>query len=107
MIVIPEEAELLISVLRECNQCCTYLLTYTVSVTRKMLHFNDLIYYAIPPLPDGWKALTWLIIKLGILSGRLYFEFEEYAALRKYLGFSDAEASPAFVINVDEIRLAK
>lgn len=56
-----------------------------------MLHFNNLTFYAIPTLPDEWKAPTWLTIELGIFAGRLYFEFEEYAGLRKYLGFVDAD----------------
>ena len=82
MIIIPEEAERLIPVLRKRNRCCMHFLTYIAPVTRKMLHFNDPTYQAIPPLPDGWKAPTWLTIELGILGGRLYFEFEEYAAPR-------------------------
>ena len=83
--------EILIPSLRRTEQVCTYLLTYSAPITRKMLHFNDLTFYAIPTLPDEWKAPKWLTIELGIFAGRLYFEFEEYAGLRKYLGFVDTD----------------
>ena len=54
-----------------------------------MLHFNGLNYYAMPGLPLGWKAPTWLMIELGIFAGRLYFEYEEYDDLRRYIGLRD------------------
>ena len=57
-----------------------------------MLHFNDLKYYTIPELPLGWKAPTWLMIELGIFAGRLYFQYEEYGDLLRYLGFEEAAA---------------
>ena len=55
-----------------------------------MLHFNGLQYYAVPSLPTAWKAPTWLKIELGIFAGRLYFDYEEYDDLCKYLGFQEA-----------------
>lgn len=57
-----------------------------------MLHFNDLKYYTIPELPPEWKAPTWLLIELGIFAGRLYFQYEEYGDLLRYLGFEEAVA---------------
>jgi len=51
-----------------------------------MLIFNNLAYYAIPSLPGEWKAPQWLTIELGLFAGRLYFDFDEYDDLRKYLG---------------------
>lgn len=51
-----------------------------------MLQFNSLRYFSVPPLPDAWKAPTWLTIELGILAGRLYFNFEEYEDLCSFLG---------------------
>ena len=89
LIVIPEEAELLIPLIRDNDNSPTHLLTYAAPVTRKMLHFNDLTYYAIPKLPEKWKAPTWLSVELGIFAGRLYFEYEEYTELRKYLDVGD------------------
>jgi hypothetical protein len=88
--VIPEEAEYLIPLLYRAKEHVTHLLTYAAPVTRKMLHFNGLKYYAIPSLPPEWRAPTWLTIELGIFAGRLYFEYEEYSDLREYLGFREA-----------------
>ncbi|KAI9771414.1 MAG: hypothetical protein M1839_002804 [Geoglossum umbratile] len=98
LIIIPEEAEPLIPLLREVETPVTHLLTYSAPVTRKMLHFNDLQYYAVPSLPTGWRAPTWLTIELGIFAGRLYFEYEEYNDLREFLGFQGATAGPAETI---------
>jgi hypothetical protein len=92
LVIIPEEAELLYPFIQDAKDSATHLLTYAAPVTRKMLHFNSLGYYALPPLPHGWKPPTWLTIELGIFAGRLYFEFEEYGELRKYLGFHEDDA---------------
>lgn len=92
LVVIPEEAELLYPLIRDAKDPFTHLLTYAAPVTRKMLHFNNLGYYAVPTMPTGWKPPTWLTIELGIFAGRLYFEFEEYGDLRKYLGLHDDDA---------------
>lgn len=94
LIIIPEEAELLIPRICDIKKPVTHLLTYAAPVTRKMLHFNNLTYYAMPALPTGWKPPTWLTIELGIFDGRLYFEFEEYSALRQYLGLGEDSAKP-------------
>lgn len=45
-----------------------------------MLSFNNLKYYSIPPL-ENWTAPEWLRTELGLLSGRLYFDFDDYALL--------------------------
>jgi hypothetical protein len=92
LVVIPEEAELLYPLIRDAKDPFTHLLTYAAPVTRKMLHFNNLGYYAVPTMPTGWKAPTWLTIELGIFAGRLYFEFEEYGDLCKYLGLDEDDA---------------
>jgi hypothetical protein len=89
LIIIPEEAELLIADLRDAEDSSTYLITYAAPVTRKMLHFNNLCYYAIPALPTGWRPPTWLTVELGILAGRLYFQFQEYADLCRYLSIQE------------------
>lgn len=95
MIVIPEEAELLIPLVCHAETPLTHLLTYAAPVTRKTLQFDDLRYYAMPSLPTGWKAPTWLRIELGIFAGRLYFEYSEYSDLCKYLGLGEAAAKLA------------
>jgi hypothetical protein len=86
LVVIPEEAEAVIPLLRNVEQANTHLITYAAPSTRVMLHFNDLKYYAIPALPDAWKPPTWLTVELGILAGRVYFDFHEYEYLCQYLG---------------------
>lgn len=82
-----------------------HLITYAASVTRKMLHFNRLDYYSIPSLPTSWEAPTWLTIELGVFAGRLYFEYNEYDDLCRYLGSQEvfqkqgkkSEATPSSV----------
>ena len=90
LVIIPEEAEILIPIVQNAKEPLTHLLTYAAPVTRKMLHFNNLNYYAMPALPAGWRPPKWLTIELGIFAGRLYFEFEEYSDMRKYLGLGDS-----------------
>ena len=93
MVVIPEEAELLIPILRKFKHPNANLINYAAPVTRKMSYFNDLKYYAIPSLSKHWKPPTWLTVELGILAGRTYFEFHEYEDLRRYLSIKeDGEA---------------
>ncbi|TGO19500.1 hypothetical protein BTUL_0004g01400 [Botrytis tulipae] len=88
LVVIPEETELLIPILRDCLAPACFLLTYAAPTTRKMLvNFNDLQYYAIPALSKDWVAPTWLLVQLGIFSGALYFEYSQYEYLRGFLGF--------------------
>ncbi|KAK3313080.1 hypothetical protein B0H66DRAFT_578262 [Apodospora peruviana] len=90
VVVIPEEAEIII------RMACAgqihrqvYLITYASPVTRKMLPFNSLSFFSMPQLPFGWVAPAWLKIELGILAGRLYFEWDEYETLCKFLGVDD------------------
>lgn len=51
-----------------------------------MRMFNCLTYLAIPTWPKTRQLPTWLCIEVGILSGRLYFEFSEYEPLLSWLG---------------------
>ncbi len=94
MVIVPEEAELVIPLILELKCSPTHLLTYAAPVTRKMLHFNNFKYYALPDVPLGWTPPTRLTIELGIISGRLYFEFEEFSDLREYLGFREDDPKP-------------
>jgi hypothetical protein len=84
LVIITEEAELLIPLLRSATKPATHLVTYSAPITRDMAVFNDLAYYALPRLPTGHTPPTRLTIELGILAGRLYFNFEEYDDLRHY-----------------------
>lgn len=92
LIIIAEEAEILLPRMSDVENTSTHLLTYAAPVTRKMAHFNTLSYYAVPALPAGWKPPTWLTTELGIFAGRLYFEFDEYSSLRTYLGLKEDSA---------------
>ncbi len=51
-----------------------------------MLHFNDLKFYSIPPLPQDWVAPEWLGTELGLFAGRLYFEWSDHEAVCQLLG---------------------
>jgi hypothetical protein len=82
----PEEAEIIIALIYSIKTHPTHILTYSAPVTRKMLHFNDLKYYALPELPKEWIAPSWLTIELGIFAGRLYFEYDEGEDLFQFLG---------------------
>ncbi|KAF2802818.1 uncharacterized protein BDZ99DRAFT_428253 [Mytilinidion resinicola] len=86
MIISPEECEICIALIRDMAESPTHLLTYAAPVTRKMLRFNDLRYYAIPELPRGWNAPIWLKMELGIFAGRLYFEWDEHSSVLQPLG---------------------
>jgi hypothetical protein len=88
LLVGPEEADLLIPLLRrsEADPPVCHLIVYTAPVTRHMLQFNGLHYYAIPRLRTSFKAPCWLKVELGIFAGRLYFEWDEYDTIMSYLG---------------------
>jgi hypothetical protein len=89
LVIIPEEAEICMPILRDAIEPPTHLLAYSAPVTRKMLHFSHLNYYAVPALPVEWKPPAWLTTELGIFAGRLYFKFDEYSHLQMYLGFKE------------------
>lgn len=90
IIIIPEEAEALIPLIRDQrSQMATHLLCYAAPITRKMLHFNDMNFHSIPSLPPHWKAPLWLRTELGIFSGRLYFDWGEYEHVCQFLGIEE------------------
>ena len=77
---------MLIPTLRAIKKPMTHLLTYAAPVTKTMLHFNSLNYYSLPSLPQNWKPPLWLVVELGLFSGRLYFSFDEYSTVLNHLG---------------------
>ncbi|EPE02597.1 hypothetical protein F503_06573 [Ophiostoma piceae UAMH 11346] len=96
IVVVPEEAELLLSRLRrEGNQpehqqeiqqtAHVHLLLYSAAVTRAMVGLSSGTYYAVPSLPIDYSLPSWLTIETGILGGRLYMPFSECEAMRAYL----------------------
>lgn len=101
--IIPEEAELVIPLLRGKEPTTTttttsvHLLTYAAPVVRRMLCFGGLTYHALPRLPVGWKSPEWLVFEVGILAGRLYFDFSDHSDLQTRLKAAEetAYSSPA------------
>lgn len=87
--MIPEEAELLIPMIRAQEKPKVHIMTYAAPVTKNMLHFNGLLYYVIPPLPLNYAVPDWLSVKLGLFAGRLYMSFAECAAVKKHLRLAD------------------
>ncbi|CAI6342575.1 unnamed protein product [Periconia digitata] len=83
----PEEADAVLPLLRN-TRGPAHLIVYSAPVTRRMLHFNDLNYYAVPSLPKYFTIPTLLRIELGIFAGRLYFAWTEYEAMCDYLGIA-------------------
>lgn len=87
LVIIPEEAELLIPLIRRSGQTAqVHLITYAAPVTKAMLNnFNDLRFYSLPSLPVGYKMPDWFSIELGIFAGRLYVTQEECSLIAEYL----------------------
>ena len=85
LIIIPEEAELLIPVIRAEKRPKVHLIAYAAPITKNMMHFNGLSYYVLPRLPVDHKIPDWFSLELGILAGRLYISFREVDTLTKYL----------------------
>ena len=88
--MIPEEAELLIPMIRLQEKPKVHMMAYAAPVIKNMMHFNGLLYYVIPSLPIGYAVPDWLSIELGIFAGRLYMNFAECAALKRYLRLEDS-----------------
>ncbi|KAL2868108.1 uncharacterized protein BJX67DRAFT_387489 [Aspergillus lucknowensis] len=53
LVIIPEEAESLIPIMREKPAPNTHLIMYAAPWTKVMLHFNSLDYYALPNRDEG------------------------------------------------------
>ena len=88
IIVSPHEAELLLPMLRDSRDPRTYLLIYSAPVTSTMLCFDDLTFASIPSLPPTWSAPQWLRRDLGIFAGKLYFQYQDYNDLCRFLGLT-------------------
>lgn len=84
--VIPEEAELLMHTLWTQEDAKVWLLSYSAPVTRFMAKFSTLQYLTIPAMRKEMKIPCWLRIEVGVLAGRLYFDWEEYRSLLAWLG---------------------
>jgi hypothetical protein len=92
VVLIPEEAEQVIRIMyAKAAHPKVRLMTYASPVTKRMMAFNDLVFFSMPPLPSGWVAPQWLKTELGLLAGRLYFQWHEYESLCKFLGVVEDE----------------
>ncbi|KAL7621053.1 hypothetical protein AAE478_008365 [Parahypoxylon ruwenzoriense] len=86
LVIIPEEAELLITHIRRAKGAyATHLIAYAAPITKGMLVFNRLQYYSLPPLPTEHTFPEWFRFELGILGGRLYVDLAEWDSLASYL----------------------
>ncbi|KAM0348261.1 hypothetical protein ACHAPU_004229 [Fusarium lateritium] len=107
VVIMPEEAEALIPIMRDPNsKVLTHLLVYSAPITRKMLQFNDLTFHSIPTLPTVWKAPHWLQVELGIYAGRLYFEWSEYKDMCALMGIQNGVVEDEEVVTeamMDEV----
>jgi hypothetical protein len=93
LLVSPEEANQLIPIMQEQqafqDDGSVHLIIYAAPVTRRMLHFNQLEYYAMPALATDFEAPVWLRVEMGLFAGRLYLEWDEYYQLLEYLGLDE------------------
>lgn len=90
LLVCPEEAEQLIHICRRMEDPRVHLVNYSAPITKRMLaNFGNLDFHSTPPMPADFKAPTWLTVQLGLIAGRLYFEWQEYQELRDFLGLTD------------------
>ncbi|KAF4338326.1 very large low complexity [Fusarium beomiforme] len=94
VIVIPEEAELLLPLLFSASTAVVSLLTYAAPVTKSMWRFNTLTYFTVPTPTETLPFPSWLIIEIGVLAGRLYFDFSEYVSLMTWFGADQETESP-------------
>ncbi|KAH7316968.1 hypothetical protein B0I35DRAFT_354831 [Stachybotrys elegans] len=95
IVVVPEEAELLMPMLREPSSAGVRLLTYSAPVTKSMRLFNTLTYFTIPSLEEEQAFPLWLSIEIGILAGGLYFDYSEYKHLLTWLGVGQGSSGSA------------
>ncbi|KAL2041871.1 hypothetical protein N7G274_005656 [Stereocaulon virgatum] len=100
------EADIILALIRGKRRVRTHLITYAAPVTKQMLVFDTLKFYAVPALPESWQAPAWLVRDLGIFAGRLYFnQQDQYRAVCETLGlpFSNnvAPGSPARLTEMD------
>ncbi|KAI1286552.1 hypothetical protein F5Y03DRAFT_389407 [Xylaria venustula] len=86
LVIIPEEAEHLLAYLRSRRgKPRVHLITYAAAVTKAMVQFNHLDFYAYPELPTGFHIPKQIKIELGILAGRLYVDEDEWKAVAEYI----------------------
>ncbi|KAF5574117.1 hypothetical protein FPANT_11939 [Fusarium pseudoanthophilum] len=104
LIVIPEEAELLLPILRRIHTPTTFLLTYTSPHTRSLLEVGYLAYYPVPTPKKELMIPPWLSIEIGLMAGRLYLPYDEYTQLRSCLEVDEMAAPSVMTDNIHRSR---
>ncbi|KAK2596613.1 hypothetical protein QQS21_006289 [Conoideocrella luteorostrata] len=89
LIVIPEEADGIITLLRKMKVPRVWLISYSAPVSKSMQIFNSLTYLTIPSWPKERTIPAWLGIEVGLVAGRLYFNYTEYESFLSWLGISE------------------
>ncbi|KAL8366658.1 hypothetical protein RB595_010496 [Gaeumannomyces hyphopodioides] len=95
LIVIPEEIELIIPMLRLASAAGTekvHMVAYSAPTTKAMLPFNSFQYYSFPQLPTDHDFPPWFRFEVGIVSGRLYVGADEWDALKDLVWPKDSES---------------
>ncbi|KAK8013720.1 hypothetical protein PG991_009313 [Apiospora marii] len=82
LVVIPEEAEILLETIRRQERPNVHLILYAAPANKSMRSLGDLTFYVVPELPAGYTVPRWLAIELGVFAGRLYIDYGDYAAIR-------------------------
>ncbi|KAJ4252346.1 hypothetical protein NW762_010944 [Fusarium torreyae] len=104
LIIIPEEAELLLPRLRRLQTPTTFLLTYTSPFTRSLLEVGTLSYFPVPTPNKRLAIPSWLSIEIGLMAGRFYLPYDEYTQLRICLEVSERAEPSATTDDVHRSR---
>lgn len=94
LIVIPEEIELIIPMLRLAAAAGTpnvHMVTYAAPTTKAMLPFNSFRYYSFPQLPADHEFPPWFRFEVGIVAGRLYVGADEWEDVKNFVWPRDSE----------------
>ncbi|KAI4253663.1 MAG: hypothetical protein L6R42_007489, partial [Xanthoria sp. 1 TBL-2021] len=87
LIVSDYEANALVPLIRDTSPSVTHLISYAAPITKAMVMFDDLDFFAIPQLPPNWRAPESLVRDLGIFAGRTYFDYDkQHSAVCEVLG---------------------
>lgn len=61
-------------------------MSYAAPVTKSMKPFNTLNFFTVPSLKERPVFPVWLSVEVGVVAGRLYFDYPEYKPLLAWLG---------------------
>lgn len=78
-------------IIRQVGDPRVRLIAYAAPVAKSMQVFNTLQYLTIPA--DQGPLPAWVSIEVGIIAGRLYFDYHEYESLLAWLGIGEVSDS--------------